>query len=144
MPYILLHLPWNILRSLTSCLLINRVFGNTVVLSDKLPEKVTDLALRYDGGKSIHRDVTFTSHSQCINYSSGERRKKFHPGQQSYLISETSAVQLEQYLEGGPWSFRQYRMCSQPFTALQANGKLALGWVLGEGSVSIGISARNH
>lgn len=83
-------------------------------------------------------------HSQRVNYSSCERWKKFHPGPQAYLISETSAVKLEQYLEGGSWSFKQYRMCSWPFMAPQANSKLALGCVFGEGSVSIGISAWNH
>lgn len=36
-------------------MLINRLLGNTVVLSDKLLEIVTDLALRYDGGNSTLR-----------------------------------------------------------------------------------------
>lgn len=53
------------------------MFGKTAVSSDKLPEIVTDLALRYDGDKSILRAVT----ESATFTTAAVRDKKFHPGQ---------------------------------------------------------------
>lgn len=53
------------------------MFGKIAVWSDKLPEIVTDLALRYDGDKSMPSAVT----QSAALATAAVRDKKFHPGQ---------------------------------------------------------------